>query len=213
MYMLLHGWRACLSAKNRVRVDSCRRADPRVCRCVCVCVCECVRVRVCVCVCARVRARLLVWLCARACTACVNEQPRRCARPPIARRLAVFIARLAPRFAAVAFCATGRLSRLFGRRCHVDVPHGQRAVGRAIWAHVRGRRRRRHLRHRRLQRQRHRLFRRRVGEHRRRCAGRTRSRGYSRGYLGGTKGVPRGTKEVLRGTNGGPRGVPRGTTG
>ncbi len=110
--IILHVWRACLSDKNCVRVGSRGRARPRVCRCVCVCVCVCVRVRGCVCV--SVRARLLIWLCARACTACVNERrlcaPRRCARPPIAqRRLAVFIARPARcgRVRVVVFGAIG----------------------------------------------------------------------------------------------------------
>jgi hypothetical protein len=62
-----------------------------------------------------------------------------------------------------------------GRRYHVDLPCDQRAVGCACWAHVRDRRRRRHLRHRRLllrwhhlQQSRH-LPQRRVGEHRWRC--------------------------------------------
>ncbi len=167
------------------RAPACLLMRVRVCLCVCVCVC------VSVCVCAR--ARLLIWLCARSCTACLNERrvraPRRCARPPIApRRLAVFIARPAPRVAAaraVAFGATGRLSRAFGRRCHVDVPHGQRAMGWPIFAHVGGRRRlRRHLRPRRLRR--HHQQQRRMGEHRRRCAGRTRSRGWVGGYSRGT---------------------------
>jgi hypothetical protein len=199
--MPLHVWRACLSDKNCARADSRGRARPRVCRCVCVCVCVCVRVRGCVsvcrcvfvCVCVCVRARLFVWLCARACTACVNERrvraPRRCARPPIARRRrAVFIARPATcvggRARAVAFGAIGRLSRAFGRRCDVDVPHGQRAVGCARWAHVRGRRRRRHLRHRR--RRRRRLLPGRLVEHRRRCAAQPGPGGWSGGARGGT---------------------------
>ncbi len=119
-----------------------------------------------------------------------------------------------------------------GRRCHLDVPHGQRGMGCAIFAHVRGRRRRRHLRHRRQRRRcpKLHLLRRRVGEHRRRCAA-----GLSRwgvvggywmgvlrvldGYLG-TKGWFRGTEEysreyswVLRGSYGGATGLPRGTKG
>jgi hypothetical protein len=76
-----------------------------------------------------------------------------------------------------------------GRRCDVDEPHDQRAMGRPRWAHVGGRRRRRHLRHRRHQRRRH-LLQRRVGQHRRRCAA-----GLS-GYLG----VLSGTNGVLRGS-------------
>jgi hypothetical protein len=94
---------ACMSlGKNWVRVASCGRERPRVCRCACVCACAC--------------ACLLVCLCARACTACVNERtvraPRGSMRPPIARpRRAVSIARPAPCVAAarvVAVCATGR---------------------------------------------------------------------------------------------------------
>ncbi len=100
---------ACMRVCVRVRARVCARVCARV----------SARARRCVCVCVPMRACLLVWLCARACTACVNERrvraPRRCARPPIARRrLAVFIARPAPRVAvarAVAFGATGRLSR------------------------------------------------------------------------------------------------------
>jgi hypothetical protein len=114
---------------------------------------------------------------------------RRCARPPIARRRrAVSMARPAPRVAAA--CTRLRSvppagSARVGRRCHVDEPHGQRAVGCAIWAHVRGRRRRRHLRHRRL---RQHPLPGRVGEHRRRCA------------AGLCPGVGRwGTQEVLAG--------------
>ncbi len=176
----------------------------------CACACnERVRLRVCSCVwlcpfARTVRPCVYACLCERMCgfvrfhriasspRVCSERvrAPRRCARPFIAhRRRAVSIARPAPRVAAaraVAFGATGRLSRAFGRRCHLDVPHGQRAVGCAIWAHVRGRRRRRHLRPRRLRR-RHPLLTGRVGEHRRRCAGRTRSRRGSGGTRGGTQ--------------------------
>ncbi len=181
------GARAC-ACNERVRL--------RVRSCVCLSVCARACARVYVCLCERVCAfscDSIGWrLRARVCSECVRA-PRRCARPPIARRrLVVLIARPAPRVAAaraVAFGASGRLSRAFGRRCHVDEPHGQRAMGCTISAHVRGRRRRRHLRHRR--RWRH-LLPGRVGEHRRRCAGRTRSRGGSGGtrvgYLGGTQG-------------------------
>ncbi len=178
----------------------------RVCSCVWLCpFARAVRARAClhasVSACALSRAIPSDCNSARVCSERVRA-PRRCARPPIVRRrLAVFIARPAPRVAAaraVAFGATGRLSRAFGRRCDVDVPHGQRAVGCAIFAHVGGRRRlRRHLRHRRPRQ--HRLPRR-VGEHRRRCAGRTRSRGWSGVGRGGTRGGTRvGYSGVLRG--------------
>jgi hypothetical protein len=60
------------------------------------------------------------------------------------------------------------------RRCHVDEPHTHGAMGWPIWAHVRDRRRRRDLRH---QRHRRHLLPGRVGERRRRCAGRTASWG------------------------------------
>ncbi len=135
----------------------CRQAFPGVCGfdgCVCLCgTCEC--------------------------------GPRRCAGTSVARRrlIAVCIARLVP-------CGRPRgvlslrvePSAGFARRCHLETRDRQRAVGCAIWAHVRDRRRRRHLRHRR-QRQRHPLPRR-VGEHRRRCATRT-NRGWSGVVLGG----------------------------
>ncbi len=210
-----------------IRAVACARvsADARSCACLCVCarawVCACVsvcaRAQACVCVCVCVRARLLIWLCACACTACVHERcvraPRRCARPPIARRwIAVFMPGRRRRAAARVAVAVRRdrceVSRTFGRRCHLDVPHRQRGMGRAIWAHVGGRRRRRHLRHRR-----HRTLpiRRRVGQHRRRRAGRTRSRGVGRrvlrvGTTGGTRGYYKCTRRVLGGYSAGTRG-------
>ena len=170
--------------------------------CVCACAHVCVSVPLYSCARARVRACMRASVSACACVRAIPSDcnyarvcserlcaPRRGARPPIARRrLAVFIARPAPHVAAaraVAFGATGRLPRAFGRRCHVDEPHRQRAVGCAIWAHVRGRRRRRHLRHRRP---RLHLLPGRLGEHRRRCAGRTGSVGWS----GVLKGVLKG---------------------
>ncbi len=80
------------------------------------------------------------------------------------------------------------------------MPYGQRGMGWPIWAHVRGRRRRRHLRHRRRLFQWHRqlLLRGRLGEHRRRCAA-----GLCRwGSVGGViKGVLSGVQR------GGTRGV------
>jgi hypothetical protein len=169
------GARAC-ACNERVRL--------RVCSCAWLCPFARARVRACL------HASVSACACVRAipsdCNSARVRAPRRCARPPIARRrLAVFIARPVPRVAAaraVAFGATGRWSRAFCRRCHLDVPHGQRDVGWPSWAHVRGRRRRRHLRPRRHQRQRQHRLQRRVVEHRRRCAGRTPSGG-DRGVL------------------------------
>jgi hypothetical protein len=122
------GARAC-ACNERVRAMS-------ACVCACARVCVCVRVRKCalsiwVRACSRVRAgmRASVSACACSCVSiglccrvCVCSErvsaPRRCARPPIARRLAVFIALPAPCFAAaarvVAFGATGRFSRVLG---------------------------------------------------------------------------------------------------
>jgi hypothetical protein len=183
----------------------------RVCVCVCAraCVCVCVSVYVCVCVCVCSRAPL--GLAVRACvrsvcerTACVWAAALCAPSHRTAATCGIYSSARAARCGracAVAFGATGRLSRAFGRRCDVDVPHGQRAVGCARTAHVRGRRRRRHLRHRRLQPW-CRLPPRRVGEHRRRCAGRTRSGGWSGGTRGGTTGGSTRVKYsgVLRGT-------------
>ena len=114
------GARAC-ACNERVRL--------RVCSCVCLCSFWCVRARVYACLCERVCGFVRFHRIAlpRGCVASV------CARPPIARRrLAVFIARPAPRVAAaraVAFGATGRLSRAFGRRCDVDEPHTHCTMG------------------------------------------------------------------------------------
>jgi hypothetical protein len=153
----------CLCPFARTNARACMRASVSSCACNCAIPSDCNSARVCS---ERVRA------------------PRRFARPPIARRrLAVLIARPAPRVAAaraVAFGATGRVSRAFGRRRHLDVPHGRRGMGWPICAHVRDRRRRRHLRHRR---RRHHRLPRRVGEHRRRCAA-----GLRRGWSGDSRG-------------------------
>ncbi len=88
-----------------------------------------------------------------------------------------------------------------GRRYHMDLPYDQRAVGCAILAHVRDRRRRRQLRHWRLllrwQRvthhlqHHHHLLQGRVGEHRWRCLtglGQGGGRVVLDGHSGGTKG-------------------------
>ncbi len=103
--MLLHVWRACLSDKNCVLVDSCGRARAHVCRCACVCA----HARVCV--------RLLVCLCARVCTACVKRTVCACAsrlHAPSHRTAATgginssARAALCGRERVVAFVATGR---------------------------------------------------------------------------------------------------------
>ncbi len=52
-----------------------------------------------------------------------------------------------------AFCVGHRPFAHLCRRCQLDLAHHQRAVGCPGWAHERDRRRRRHLRHRRLRRQ------------------------------------------------------------
>jgi hypothetical protein len=176
-------------------VRVCARACAGVCACyervlICVFVFICARARclcgfMCACSCVSIGLRLR----ARVCSERVCAPPRR----------AVSIARPAPR-AFVGSRARGCGSvppaghARVGRRCHLDVPHGQRAMGCAIFAHVGGRRRRRHLRHRRQRPHRTLLLQRRVREHRRRCAaGRSPGgggrralervlRGYSSGY-------------------------------
>ncbi len=191
-----------------VRVQSARAMSVCVCACahlrVCVHLCACARVhacmRACVSACAWVRSFRSDCIFARVCVAsvCVCSErvraSRRCARPPIARRrLVILIARPVPRFAAarawLRSVPTAGLARV-GRRCHLDEPHGQRGMGCAKKAHVRGRRRRRHLRHRRLHRLQ--LLPRRVGQHRRRCTA-----GLSPG--GGRGGTRRGTQEYSMG--------------
>ncbi len=203
MCWVLDGGLRCASVRERARSCACLcndRVRLRVCSCVCVCV------HLCACACGAcpcVYACLFERMCGfvrfhriaipRVCA------PRRCARPPIAAAAcginsSARAARRRPR-AWLRFGATGRLSRAFGRRCHVDVPHGRRAMGCASLPHVCGRRRRRHLRHRRrlqLQRRQRHQPPRRVGEHRRRCAA-----GPGRGTQGGTTEVLRGTKGVV----------------
>jgi hypothetical protein len=126
--------------------------------------------------------------------------PRCCARTLVARRgLAVFIARPALR---------ARSGSRVGRRNHVDKPHDQRAMGCASSAHDRDRRRRRHLRHRRPK-LRHQLPGR-VREHRRRCAGRTKSRGTGWVLRGYYRSVPRGYYRGTQGTQGVLQGVVQG---
>jgi hypothetical protein len=169
---------ACVRVRVRSRVSSfvCLCSFVRVrARCVraCLCVYACLCERVCVCSCVSIGLHLHARM--RSGRVCAS---RRCARPPIPRRrLAVLMARPAPRVAAaragLRSVPPAGLVRV-GRRCHLDEPHPQGGMGCAVLPHIRDRRRRRHLRHRR--RRRHRLLPGRVGEHRRRCAGRTTSR-------------------------------------
>jgi hypothetical protein len=113
--------------------------------------------------CSRVRACGQVRACVRV-LACKCVCAWVCVGPPVARRgPAVFI----DRHAGGRVCAL-RVSPRSGRRRDVGEPYDQRAVGWPTRAHVRDRRRRRYLRHRRQQR-RHPLQRC-PGEHRRRCA-------------------------------------------
>ncbi len=169
--MPLHVWRACLSDKKCVLVDSRGRLRQRVCRF------------------------------AHACTACVNELCASASRlhAPSHRTAGTCGINSSARAAfcgrarVVAFGAIGRVLREFGCRCHVDVPHGQRGMGCAILAHVCGRRRRRHLRHRRPRRRQRRLQGR-VGQHRRRCAAGLSQGGWSVGYSRGTTGDTEGTE-------------------
>ena len=165
------------------------------------CVCICVRTR-----CVRVRVRVSVHACLRerAC-ACVRAFPsdcifargcvvKACARrgaawalPSHLRGRAVLIGRPATRGRppVFAFDAIGRHLRV-GRRCDVDTRDRQRAVGCALLAHDRDRRRRRHLCPRRQRRLR--LLQRRLGEHRRRCAAGLAHGGGSKGYWDGSQG-------------------------
>jgi hypothetical protein len=134
----------------------------------------------------------------------------------------------------VCFALMPSVGRRRGRRRNLGTRDRGCAVGWPIWAHVGGRRRRRHLRHRRLRRQ-HRLLPGRVGEHRRRCAGRARAgvgggycveyysrvlrgtKGYngtvyvrgSQWYSRSARGVPRGHLGVLKGYSTGTAGAPK----
>jgi hypothetical protein len=141
-----------------------------VCLCGFLCVCDCV------CVCVQ--------------RTCVCDVPALCAHcPGTAGTCSIYSSARAAR----AFVGFARV----GRRCHVEMPYKDRAVGCARWAHDRDRCRRHHLRHRRLRRL---PPQGRVGEHRRRCAtrlGRGVVGGYSRGVLqGGTEGQSRATHRV-----------------
>ena len=148
--------------------------------------CACVRVRAVVCVCMGVcvfvwqKTYASLWVCVHD-IACVRMPVCVHARTSLWRGPVVSIARRAtggrPRVRR-ACCAIGRspvcVSKLYwviGRfarvaRCELDHSYDQRAMGCAILAHDCDRRRRRHLRHRRLQRH---LLPGRLGEHRWRC--------------------------------------------
>ncbi len=118
-----------------------------------------------------------------------------CAGAGAARRgPAVLIARpAAPGRPGVLGCGSVRsvlgVARV-GRRCDVDEPYPQGRMGCAMGAHIRDRRRRRHLRHRRQ-----RWLPGRVGEHQRRCAA-------GLGQRGSTTGAQRGYYGVLASTRG-----------
>jgi hypothetical protein len=186
-----------------VRAQACARAcnarvrAMRVCVCACACLCVCVHlcacalrvcVRACVSTCACDRAFQSDCIFALVCVAsvCVRLAAARPALPSHGGDFAVSMARPAPRVGGRALVVAVRrppagLTRV-GRRCHVDEPYPQRVVGCAVWAHIRHRRRRRHLRPRRLGQ--NRPLPGRVGEHRRRCAAGLRHRGDGRWYSG-----------------------------
>ncbi len=220
----------CVILRLCAGVSGCAFVCAGVCGIVCACVCVRARASVCarspvcmsaagasLCVSLCARAAVNAYLCARARVRCSNFAflrvcvvstcgcvcadlcacvPRGRVGPPVRPAVFMMAARCVLRFSSV-----GR------RRCHVDEPYDIRAVGCARYAHVRDRRRRRHLRHRRLQ---WRLSPGRVGEHRRRCA-----TGLARGAPGGTGRVVRDTARVLhmyyRITGGGAQGEHKGT--
>ncbi len=188
---------ACARLREYVREDVRVRAmSVCVCACAHLCVCSFACVRACPCVHACLCGRMCVRLCvaiglrlrARVCSdrVCVRLAAA-CALPSHGGDLRYLW--LDPRRASAAARAwlfsvpPAGLARV-GRRCHVDEPHGQRGMGSARFAHVRGRRRRRHLRPRRRQRRR-RLPQRRVREHRRRCAAELSRWGQVGGYSTG----------------------------
>jgi hypothetical protein len=179
--------RVCTLARVRevLRVHECAHACVPVCACVRACLRMCVRVRVRVCACA----------CVCVANVCVRV-PALCAH--FCGTAGTCGIHISARDACV--CRFARV----GRRCHVEMPHEDRAVGWPSRAHDRDRRRRRDLRHRRPRRQGPNLVQRRVGKHRRRCAAGL-GRGVPRGYTEVQQGyseVLGGTKEVLGGTGG-----------
>jgi hypothetical protein len=138
-------------------------------------------------------------------TVCVRV-PRRCADPAVARRVPAVL-RAQPQWADShrCVCVVSSVGGRRGRRCHLDLPYDQRAVGWARWAHIRDRRRRRNLRHRR-RRQPH-LIQRRVREPRRRCGPDSRGECSAAGVMGEV----RVTREAIRATAGVPQGYSWGT--
>jgi hypothetical protein len=176
--------------------------------CVCACVLRFVSVRVhaclwaCVSVCWRVCVSGCGSVSVRLCTfGCASRGPAVCIARPATRGWPRVILRLCHRSVA-----------RVRRRCDVDEPHDQRAMGGAIWAHVRDRRRRRHLRHRRQQR--HRTLPQRRPEERRRRCGPDSGSGVLRGLLEGysvisvaySQGSQCAHKEYTRRARGGTRG-------
>ncbi len=206
--------------------NGCRRGTRGgMCACGCVHACVCERLWWCV-VCASVVWVSCAYACVQArigvCPrACVRTLVRMCACPRI-RVLSAPSAFLSAKHFRACVCSTCacvcservcmrvRLAAVFaclrwshrtvarvGCREDVDETYDERAVGCAIWAHVRDRRRRRHLRPRRLPRTL--LLQRRVGHHRRRCM--PTGLGVARRLLDGTQGViPGYSREVLAGT-------------
>jgi hypothetical protein len=150
-----------------LRVFAFAFASERVCAYACVCP------GMCAFVCARVHVFLQFCIFARVCVCAARGG----VGSPMGT-VGIYRSACDARTAACARCVgVGHRSvRLCARRRDVDEPYDQRAVGCTIFPHDRGRRRRRHLRHRWL-RQRHPLPGR-VGDHRRRC------RPDSRGVLG-----------------------------
>jgi hypothetical protein len=163
----------------------------------------CVSVRAFVCMRRSVSARARA--CARACVCCgvrscarasvfcrsIGKHLRACVACLCAARLGVCASALCGRSGGMAGtsginsvvavrCDRPVVARV-GRRCELHQSYPQGGMGCAMGAHVGGRRRRRHLRHRRQQLPH--LLQRRVGEHRRRCAA-----GLSRGGLSGVLG-------------------------
>ncbi len=160
---------ACACACNeRVRVHGCVCVSASACEvnaCVCVRARVCVRPHACACVCVRARvpcvsahvhgfvhriASSRVCVCST-CVCVVNVCVRAgvCADSRDTAGTCGIYSLACDALAAARAClhlCHRPVSRV-DRRGDVDEPHGQRAVGRPKWAHVRDRRHRRHLRH------------------------------------------------------------------
>jgi hypothetical protein len=185
-----------------------------VCACLCALLCACARpcvrtrVYVCACVPSSVRSCAFLHFCRKPIFACMCFL-RACVcgatvcascggwGPLVARRgLAVLIARptaARDRAGVFAFVPSAVVARV-GCRREVAARDRQRAVGCARWAHVRDRRRRRDLRHRRQHRRPLQPLPGRVDEHRRRCA-----TGLGLGLYEGTLGGYSGHTQVATG--------------